>query len=84
MSQTGSVVLTETVRSRSRPREFSTAFRPGQAAGPHVPGKVMTDLALALAIGGDRPTHITVPRVEPGVVWFVESDRLADDHRACR
>jgi Transposase DDE domain group 1 len=54
VSQAGAVLLTQTLRATGLDRGLSAAlerWRPGRAV--HDPGKVLTDLAVALALGGD-------------------------------
>lgn len=40
----------------------------------HDPGKILLDLAIATAIGGDCLADIAVLRTEPGVFGMVASD----------
>ena len=40
----------------------------------HDPGKIITDLALSLALGGDCLADLAVLRAEPGVYGRVASD----------
>ena len=42
--------------------------------GVHDPGKVVLDLALSLALGGDHLADVGVLRAEPGVYGLVASD----------
>jgi len=53
-----------------------------QAPGRHDPGKIVTDLALALAVGGDCLADVAVLRAEPALFGPVASDptvsRLVD------
>ena len=75
VSQAGSVVLTETVRTVGLDRELSSALGPWRKRlAVHDPGKVLTDLALTLAVGGDCLADIAVLRAEPGVFGLVASD----------
>jgi hypothetical protein len=56
----------------------------------HDPGKVVADLAVTLALGGDCLADIALVRAEPGVFGLVASDptvsrtiaRLADNSAA--
>ena len=88
VSQAGTVLLTETVTTVGLDRALSTAlerWRPRWAV--HDPAKVLLDLALGLAVGGDCLADVGVLRAEPGVFGLVASDptvsrtidRLADD-----
>ena len=74
-SQAGAVVLTETVRAVGLDRALSEALAPWRKPlAVHDPGKVLLDLALALAVGGDCLADIAVLRAEPGVFGRVASD----------
>ncbi len=88
VSQAGGLLLTETVRAVGLDRALSAALAPWR--GPNVvqdPAKVLVDLALTLAVGGDCLADIAVLRAEPGVYGSVASDptvsrtidRLAQD-----
>ena len=88
VSQAGAVLLTETVATVGLDRALSTAlerWRPRWAV--HDPAKVLLDLALGLAVGGDCLADVGVLRAEPSVFGLVASDptvsrtidRLADD-----
>jgi hypothetical protein len=75
VSQAGSVVLTETVRTVGLDRELSTALAPWRKPlAVHDPGKVITDQALTLAVGGDCLADIALLRAEQGVFGLVGSD----------
>ena len=75
VSQAGGVLLTETVRvvglDRSLSSELSRWRRP---VAVHDPAKVITDLAVTLALGGDCLADIALLRAEPGVYGRVASD----------
>jgi Transposase DDE domain group 1 len=88
VSHAGALLLTETIAQVGLDRALSAAlqrWRPRLAI--HDPAKVMLDLALGLAVGGDCLADIAVLRAEPGVFGAVASDptvsrtidRLADD-----
>ena len=68
VSQAGAVVLVETARATGLDQELSRALsrwrRPGAR---HDPGKVVLDLAVALAVGGDCLADVAVLRGEPRV-----------------
>jgi hypothetical protein len=75
VSQAGGVALVETVRVAGLDRAFSTAlawWRKPMAI--HDPGKVITDLAIALALGGDCLADVALLRAEPAVFGRVASD----------
>jgi hypothetical protein len=88
VSQAGAVLLTDTIATVGIDQALSTAlgrWRPRFAV--HDPAKVLLDLALGLAVGGDCLADVAVLRAEPGVFGLVASDptvsrtidRLADD-----
>src|SRR3954469_8093778 len=88
VSQAGGVLLTETARTVGLDRALAAALAPWR--GPtavHDPGKVLLDLAVTLAIGGDCLADIAALRAEPGLYGLVASDptgartvdRLAQD-----
>jgi hypothetical protein len=88
VSQAGGVLLTETARTVGLDRALSAALAPWRApTAVHDPGKVLLDLAVTLAIGGDCLADIAALRTEPGLYGLVASDptvsrtvdRLAQD-----
>ena len=71
----GGVLLTETIRASGLGRALSGALRPWRKPfAIHDPGKVVLDLAVALALGGDALSDIATVRAEPGVYGLVASD----------
>lgn len=75
VSQAGAVLLTETVRAVGLDHALSTALAPWRPPhGRHDPGKVLLDLAVTLAVGGDCLADIAVLRAEPGLFGPVASD----------
>jgi hypothetical protein len=77
------VLLVETVRRIGLDAALSTALAPWRKPrAVHDPGKVLLDLALAVALGGDCLSDIGMLRAEPGVFGPVASDptvsRLVD------
>jgi hypothetical protein len=75
VSQAGGVTLVETVRVSGLDRELSRASAPwGRPLARHDPAKVLCDLAIGLALGGDCLADIAVVRAEPGVYGPVASD----------
>ena len=68
VSQAGAVVLVETARATGLDQELSRALdRWRRPVARHDPGKVVLDLAIALAVGGDCLADVAVPRSEPRV-----------------
>jgi len=83
VSQGGAVGLVETVRIVGLDRALSEALVPWRKPNAvHNPGKVIIDLALSLAVGGDCLADVAVLRDQPGVFGAVASDprvsRLVD------
>jgi len=75
VSQGGAVGLVETVRILGLDRALSEALVPWRKPNAvHNPGKIITDLALSLAVGGDCLADIAVLRDQPGVFGAVASD----------
>ncbi len=75
VGQAGGVLLTDTVRAGGLDVALSTvlaAWRKPMAVRDR--GKVITDLALSLALGGDCLADVAVLRAEPGVYGPVASD----------
>ena len=71
----GGVLLTETIRAAGLDAGLSAGLarwrRPGAV---HDPGKVVLDLAVTLALGGDCLADVAVLRAEPGMYGCVASD----------
>jgi hypothetical protein len=91
VSHAGAVLLTETITRVGLDHALSAAlgrWRPRLAV--HDPAKVLLDLALGLAVGGDCLADVAVLRSEPRVFGLVASDptvsrtidRLAHDATA--
>ncbi|MFG2952362.1 IS1380 family transposase [Streptomyces sp. NPDC048291] len=83
VSQAGSVLLVETVRKAGLDTAISVALAPWRKArAVHDPGKVLLDVALAVALGGDCLADVGMLRAEPAVFGPVASDptvsRLVD------
>jgi hypothetical protein len=75
VSHAGAVLLTESIGRVGLDQALSTAlasWRPRLAT--HDPAKVLLDLALGLAVGGDCLADVGVLRAEPGVFGLVASD----------
>ncbi|MBT2452742.1 IS1380 family transposase [Streptomyces sp. ISL-43] len=75
VSQAGSVLLVETIRKSGLDNAISAALAPWhKARAVHDPGKVLLDLALAVAMGGDCLADVSLLRAEPAVFGPVASD----------
>ena len=75
VSQAGGVALIETARAAGLDRALSTTLAPWRKPlAIHDPGKVVCDLAVALALGGDCLADVAVLRGEPAVFGLVASD----------
>lgn len=91
VSQAGGVLLTGAVRAAGLDVALGQALAPWRPRlARHDPAKVLLDLALTLALGGDTCSDLAVVRAEPGVFGPVASDptasrtiaRLAEDVEA--
>ncbi|MGO3211332.1 MAG: IS1380 family transposase [Brachybacterium sp.] len=75
VGQAGGVLLTETVRATGLAAELSRVLAPWRKQfSRHDPGKILTDLALILAVGGDCLADVATLRAEPDVYGPVASD----------
>jgi DDE family transposase len=75
VSQAGGVSLIETARVSGIDRGLSTALGGWRKpTAVHDPAKVLLDLAVTLAVGGDCLADVAVLRAEPGVYGRVASD----------
>jgi hypothetical protein len=75
VSHAGAVALLETVRAVGLDVELSVALAGWRKPlARHDPGKVVTDLAVSLAVGGDCLADVSVVRAAPGVFGAVASD----------
>src|SRR5690625_3049175 len=74
LAQAGGVLLTETVHatglSAALARELAELAHPFAI---HHPSKVLTDLALTLAVGGDSLSDLDTLRAEPDVYGQIAS-----------
>jgi len=78
VGQAGGVLLTSTVKAAGLDVGLSSALAPWRPAGAvHDPAKVLLDLALTLALGGDTCSDLAVVRAEPAVFGPVASDPTA-------
>jgi hypothetical protein len=75
VGQAGGVLLTSTVRAAGLDVGLSAALAPWRSANAvHDPAKVLLDLAITLALGGDTCSDLAVVRAEPAVFGPVASD----------
>ena len=83
VSQAGGVLLVETARKTGLDQAISAALAPWRKRrAVHDPGKILLDVALAVALGGDCLADVGILRAEPVVFGPVASDptvsRLVD------
>lgn len=77
VSQSGAVLLVETARKSGLDRAISQALVPWRKArAVHDPGKILLDVALAVALGGDCLADVGMLRAEPAVFGPVASDSM--------
>ena len=75
VSQAGAVLLWETMRATGLGRGLSEGLARWRAPrAVHDPGKIVADLAAALALGGDCLADIAVLREQPALAGPVASD----------
>jgi hypothetical protein len=75
VSRTGALLLLETLRATGLSRGLSAGLERWRAPrAVHDPGKIVTDLMVALALGGDCLADIAVLRAEPELAGPVASD----------
>lgn len=75
VSSTGGVLLQQTVGLSRLDRALSTSLASWRSErAQHDPGKVLLDLATAVALGGDCAADIAVIRAQPEVFGRVASD----------
>lgn len=75
MSHAGGTLLVETARRSGLATELSRLLGPWRRPlATHDPGKIVLDLALAVALGGDAACDIAVLRAQPGVFGPLASD----------
>jgi hypothetical protein len=75
ISQAGGLLLTRTLRVTGIDRGLEEAlewWRPARAV--HSPGKILTDVVVALALGGDCLADVAMLRAEPELFGPVASD----------
>jgi hypothetical protein len=75
VSQAGAVLLMETVRKTGLDQAISAALAPWRKPrAVHDPGKILLDVAMAVALGGDCLADVAMLRCEPAVFGPVASD----------
>jgi hypothetical protein len=75
VSHAGGVLLTETARRSGLSGQLTRLLGPWRLPlARHDPGKIVADLAVAVALGGDAACDIAVLRAQPGVFGLVASD----------
>lgn len=75
VSHAGAVALLATASAVGVDQALGEKFaRWAKPATCHDPGKIMLDLAVSIAIGGDCASDLSVLRCEPGVFGSVASD----------
>ena len=75
VSQAGGLLLTRTLGVTGLDRGLEAAlerWRPARAV--HGPGKIITDLAVAVALGGDCLADVAMLRAQPELFGPVASD----------
>nr|WP_231110731.1 IS1380 family transposase [Mycobacterium avium] len=75
MSSAGGLLLSQTLRCSGLDRAMSAALAPWRAPrSVHDPAKVLIDVAIAVALGGDCAADIAVVRAQPELFGAVASD----------
>ncbi|MET8410238.1 IS1380 family transposase [Streptomyces sp. NPDC005195] len=75
VSQAGGVLLVETARKTGLDQTISAALTPWRKPrAVHDPGKILLDVAMAIALGGDCLADVGMLRAEPAVFGPVASD----------
>jgi hypothetical protein len=75
VSQAGGLVLTQTLRATGLDRGLDAALeRWRQPRAVHRPGKIISDLAVAVALGGDCLADVAMLRAQPGLFGPAASD----------
>ena len=75
VSQAGALLVAETARVTGLGQGLSAGLARWRAPrAVHDPGKIIADLAMTLAVGGDCLADIAVLRAEPGLAGPVASD----------
>jgi Transposase DDE domain group 1 len=75
LSSAGALLIQSTVRSSGLDAALSRALAPWRGdRAVHDPGRVVLDLAIAVALGGDCAADIAVTRAQPELFGSVASD----------
>ena len=75
ISSSGALLMRETVRLAGLDRQLSIALSPWRSVrAVHDPGKVLLDVATAVALGGDCLADLAAVRAQPAVFGPVASD----------
>ncbi len=75
ISSAGGALLVQTAAAAGLDRALSQALRPWRPArARHDPGKIVLDLAVAVALGGDCLADLAVVRAQPDLFGAVASD----------
>ena len=75
ISSSGALLIRESIRIAGLSRGLSSALAPWRPArAVHDPGKVLVDLATAVALGGDCASDLAVVRAQPDLFGHVASD----------
>jgi DDE family transposase len=75
VSHAGGALLVETARRSGLSAQLSRLLGPWRLPlAVHDPGKMVADMAIAVALGGDAACDIAVLRAQPGVFGLVASD----------
>lgn len=75
VSQAGAALLAETIRKTGLDQAISIGIAPWRKPrAVHDPGKILLDVALAVALRGDCLADVSMLRAEPAVFGPVASD----------
>lgn len=75
VSSSGALLLRESINVAGLDRDLSRALQPWRPArAQHDPGKVLLDVATAVALGGDCLADVAAVRAQPAVFGSVASD----------
>lgn len=75
ISSSGALLLRESIRVAGLDRGLSTALSPWRSTrAEHDPGKVLLDVATAVALGGDCLADLAAVRAQPAIFGSVASD----------
>ncbi|WP_460675371.1 transposase, partial [Lentzea nigeriaca] len=75
VSSAGGVLLRQTLRLSGAQRALSAALAPWRGRrATHDPGKILCDVAIAVALGGDCLADLALVRAQPELFGLVASD----------